>query len=126
LPATNGGTAATACGLTALVTATPNQVRAQACALYYLVVNVLGLTMGPTGIALFTDYVFRDTSALRYSIACVSALAGVLAVTFLSLNLRHYGRALAEAQTWGSGGPAGGQALAHEAFEGGTATQRSR
>ena len=51
---------------------------------------------------------------------------GVLAVTFLSLNLRHYGRALAEAQTWGSGGPAGGQALAHEAFEGGTATQRSR
>jgi hypothetical protein len=103
LPASIAGTAATACGLTALVTATPNQVRGQASALYYLVVNILGLTVGPTGIALFTDYVFRDTLALRYSIACITVLAGVLAVTFLSFNLLHYRRALFESQTWASG-----------------------
>ena len=80
--------------------ATPNQMRAQASAMYYLVVNVFGLTVGPTGIALFTDYVFRDTLALRYSIACVSVLAGLLAITFLFYNLRQYRHAVAESLTW--------------------------
>lgn len=106
LPASIGTTAATACGLTALMVATPNQMRAQASAMYYLVVNVFGLTAGPTGIALFTDYVFRDTLALRYSVASVSALAGVLAVTFLFYNLRQYRNAVAESLTW-AGDPAG-------------------
>lgn len=100
LPASVGTTAATACGLTALMVATPNQMRAQASAMYYLVVNVFGLTVGPTGIALFTDYVFRDTLALRYSIACVSVLAGLLAITFLFYNLRQYRHAVAESLTW--------------------------
>jgi len=100
VPASVGTTAATACGLTALMTATPNQMRAQASAMYYLVVNVFGLTVGPTGIALFTDYVFRDTSALRYSVACVSALAGTLAIVLLLYNLRQYRQALAESAAW--------------------------
>jgi len=106
LPASIGTTAATACGLSALITATPNQMRAQASAMYYLVVNVFGLTVGPTGIALFTDYVFRDTLALRYSIACVCVLAGVLAFMLLSYNLRHFRRALTESTVWASADPA--------------------
>lgn len=104
LPASIGTTAATACGLTALMVATPNQMRAQASAMYYLVVNVFGLTVGPTGIALFTDYVFRDTLALRYSVACVSVLAGVLAITFLFYNLRQYRKAVAESLVWAGEG----------------------
>ncbi len=103
LPASMGTTAATANGLCALMTVIPNQLRAQSAALYYLVVNVLGLTLGPTGIALFTDYVFRDTQALRYSVACVSLLAGVLSATLLSYNLRQYRRVFAESETWVSG-----------------------
>lgn len=100
LPASIGTTAATASGLSALMTVTPNQMRAQASALYYLVVNVFGLTVGPTGIAIFTDYVFRDTAALRYSIACVAVLAGIAAAIFLSYNLRQYRASYLESLAW--------------------------
>jgi len=100
LPASIGTTAATANGLSALMTVIPNQMRAQSSALYYLVVNVFGLTLGPTGIALFTDYVFRDTTALRYSVACISAIAGVLSASFLIYNLSRYRRAFVESETW--------------------------
>ena len=102
LPASVGTTAATASGLSALMTVTPNQMRAQASACYYLVVNLLGLTLGPTGIALFTDYVFKDTNALHYSVASVSALAGLFAAVFLTFNLRHYRKAFIESQSWGN------------------------
>ncbi|RYG14155.1 MAG: MFS transporter [Burkholderiales bacterium] len=100
LPASVGTTAATASGLSALMTVTPNQMRAQASACYYLVVNLLGLTLGPTGIAIFTDYVFKDSGALRYSVASVSALAGIFAAVFLTLNLKHYRKEFVESQSW--------------------------
>jgi MFS family permease len=100
VPASIGTTAATASGLSALVTVTPNQMRAQCSALYYLVVNLVGLTFGPTGVAMFTDYVFQDINALRYSVACVAALAGTLAVAFLAYNLRQYRAAYIESLAW--------------------------
>lgn len=100
LPASIGTTAATACALGALMIVTPNQMRAQASALYYLVVNVVGLTIGPTGVALFTDYVFRDPLALRYSVMSISLGAVVFAAVLLVYNLRHFRVALAESQTW--------------------------
>lgn len=100
VPASVGTTAATASGLSALVTVTPNQMRAQCSALYYLVVNLVGLTLGPTGVAMFTDYIFKDVGMLRYSIMSVSLLAGAVAVLLLSYNLRHYRKAYAESQSW--------------------------
>jgi MFS family permease len=103
LPASIGTTAATANGLAALMTVIPNQMRAQSAAVYYLVVNVFGLTLGPTGIALFTDYVFRDTTALRYSVACIAVIAGVLSACLLSYNLGQYRRAFAESEKWVAG-----------------------
>jgi MFS family permease len=103
VPAATGTIAATANGLSALMTVIPNQIRAQSAALYYLVVNVFGLTLGPTGIALFTDYVFHDTAALRYSVACVSVIAGVLSACLLSYNLRKYRQAFAESEKWAVG-----------------------
>jgi MFS family permease len=100
LPASVGTTAATASGLSGLMIVTPNQMRAQASAFYYFVVNVFGLTVGPTGIALFTDYVFEDTAALRWSIACVGALAGAAAAVFLGYNLKQYRLAYLESRSW--------------------------
>lgn len=54
----------------------------------------------PTGIALFTDYVFDDDAMLRYSIASVSVLAGLFATGFLIYNLRHYAASFVESKTW--------------------------
>lgn len=100
LPASVGTIAATACGLAALMTVTPNQIRAQVSALYYLVVNLFGLTLGPTGIAVFTDYIFGEVSALRYSVASVVFLAGLLAAVFLTYNLRQFRLACIESRSW--------------------------
>jgi hypothetical protein len=44
--------------------------------------------------------VFQDINALRYSVACVSALAGTLSIAFLAYNLRQYKRAYIESQSW--------------------------
>ncbi len=103
LPASVGTTAATAAGLSGLMTVTPNQMRAQTSALYYLIVNLFGLTVGPTGIAMFTDYVFADTNMLRYSVASVATIAGVVAAILLSYNpeaLSPQLRGVAELEPW--------------------------
>jgi MFS family permease len=105
VPASIGTTAATASGLTGLMSVTPNQMRAQSSALYYLVVNVFGLTLGPTGIALLTDYVFRDTQALRYSVACATLVAGTFSAIFLFYNLRQYRAQAIEARAWAAPSP---------------------
>jgi MFS family permease len=99
-PATVGTMAATAAGLTGLMVVTPNQMRAQSSALYYLVVNLIGLTLGPTGIALFTDRVFHNDAMLRYSVLCVACLAGTFAIVLLIYNVKQYRRAYEEAQSW--------------------------
>lgn len=100
LPMTAGVLASTSAGISALMIVTPNQMRAQASALYYFVVNILGLTAGPTGIALFTDYVFRDESLLRYSVGSVALLAGLFATGILAYNLGQYRKVFREAQAW--------------------------
>jgi len=74
----------------ALQLITPNQLRAQIIALYFLVVNLIGLGLGPTATALITDYVFADTLALRYSLAIVAAVCLPLAVLSLGLSLKPY------------------------------------
>ena len=50
---------------------TPNRMRAQISALYLFVVNIIGLGLGRTAVALFTDYVFGRDDAVRYSLTIV-------------------------------------------------------
>lgn len=61
----------------------PVPMRAQTSALYLFVVNLLGLGIGPTLVASFTDYVYGDPLAVGRSLLWVS-LAGLVgaAVTF--------------------------------------------
>lgn len=100
IPSSLAGAAITATGVAALMMITPNQLRGQVTALYYFVLNVLGLTIGPTAVALITDYGFGDPQALRYSLAVVGAGAGILALGFLATNLRLYRAAMLEAEGW--------------------------
>ena len=59
----------------ALQQVVPNEMRAQVSAMYLFVVNIIGLGLGPTVIALLTDHVFHNDNMLRYSllIACTGA-----------------------------------------------------
>ena len=61
---------------------------------------VLGLTLGPLLIAVFTDSVFRDESMLRYSISIVTGSAGLMALMFLIANIKHFRASVIEADQW--------------------------
>ena len=105
IPANIGPAMATATGASSLMMITPNQMRGQMSALYLFVISILGLTVGPTAVAVVTDQVFGDEAALRYSIALVSGIAATLSLAVLSLNLAPYRRAIAESAAWdGSAG----------------------
>ncbi len=74
----------------ALQVITPNPLRAQMTALYFLVGNLIALGFGPTLVALVTDYGFRDPADLRYSLAVVSACVIPVGVLLAWLALKPY------------------------------------
>ena len=53
----------------ALQLMTPNRMRGQVTALFLLAANLIGLGLGPTVIAMVTDYIFMDEAAIGKSIA---------------------------------------------------------
>ena len=71
----------------------PNSMRGQASALYLFIVNLLGLGIGPTFLALMTDYVFGE-DGIRYSLVVVTGAAHVLAALALLFGLGPYRRSL--------------------------------
>lgn len=91
-----GGSIPASGGAAALMVLAPNQMRAQVSALYYFTISLLGLGLGPSLVAFVTDYVFRDESALRYSIAIVSVLAGTGAALVLAWVRRPFRRTAAQ------------------------------
>ena len=74
---------------------TPDRMRAQFGAAYQLSLNLLGLSLGPTAVAVITDYVYRDELMLRYSLSWVVALFNPIAVALVYFALRHRRRQLA-------------------------------
>jgi MFS family permease len=74
----------------ALQVITPNPLRAQVSALYFLVSNLIVIGLGPTVVALVTDYGFGDPMRLRYSMAIVSATAIPIGVALAWLALKPY------------------------------------
>lgn len=73
---------------------TPNQLRGQAIAIYIFVVALMGMSLGPTTIAVITDYVFRDPLAVRYSIIVFTLIFSTLAFMLLYLGLKPYRRSV--------------------------------
>jgi MFS family permease len=72
----------------------PNQMRGQAAAIYLFVNNLVGLGLGPTAVALVTDYVFRDDNMVRYSLLIVATAAHLISAVLWWIGLKHYERSL--------------------------------
>lgn len=70
---------------------TPVQMGGQVTAILLCISNLIGLGLGPTSIALCTDYVFHDDNAVNYSIALVGGVC--MTITILAL---WYGRKVHE------------------------------
>ena len=82
----------------ALQPITPNQMRAQVSALYLLSVNLVGMGIGPTFVALMTDYLYGDPALVGYSLATVAATAAPLSALILYTGLKFYRQSLLEAE----------------------------
>jgi MFS family permease len=78
----------------------PNSMRGQASALYLFVITLIGLGLGPTAVALVTDYGFGDDNALRYSLLIVTTIAVSASVLLLWRGLHPYRESLQRLQQW--------------------------
>lgn len=83
-------------GLTAAAVqiVTPNRMRAQVTAVYFLVVALIGSGFGPITVAVCTDYLFRDDMAVGKSLALVNGVLmpiGVLSLWLGAGNQREAG-----------------------------------
>jgi MFS family permease len=76
----------------------PNQMRAQVTSLFFLFMNLFGITGGATLVALCTDYVFHNDLAVGYSMSLIATAAGLLGAVCLAWGLQHF-RRTAQAQT---------------------------
>jgi MFS family permease len=84
----------------AILEAVPNAMRGQATAMYLLVVNLIGLALGPTAIALVTDRGFGYDAAVRYSLLIVPGTACILAAILFLIGLRSYNASLGRLEIW--------------------------
>ena len=78
----------------------PNQLRGFASAALIFVVNLIGLGLGPTSIAVVTDFVFGDEMMLRYSLVWAPAVILTLATTAGFLALKPYLKSLDYLEAW--------------------------
>lgn len=74
----------------------PNQVRALASSIFLFILNLIGIGLGPTSVALFTDYILKDESAIRYSMVLLYLIGGLFSTTLTYLALKPYRKAILE------------------------------
>jgi MFS family permease len=78
----------------------PNVMRGQASAFFLFVVNLIGLGLGPTAVAMTTDFVFHRDNAIHYSLVVVGTLAHVGAAALLWIGLKPFLRSLDRLAEW--------------------------
>lgn len=67
----------------ALQELTPNRMRGQVTAIYFFLLNLLGIGLGPTVVALFTENVYGGDASVRYAIATVVAITAPISALML-------------------------------------------
>lgn len=77
----------------------PNEMRATLSALYLFSINILGLGLGPTIVALLNDRVY-GVEGVGYSLATTSGVLAPIATVLLVLSFRSYRDAFAAARAW--------------------------
>lgn len=74
----------------------PNQVRALASSIFLFILNLIGIGLGPTLVALFTDFVFHDELMIRYSLVLLYLVGGGIGLLLSYLALKPYRLAIAD------------------------------
>ncbi|MEY2916884.1 MAG: hypothetical protein RIS73_598 [Bacteroidota bacterium] len=81
---------------TAIQELMPNQVRALSSAIFLFVLNMIGLGLGPFLVAFFTDSVFHDEKAIRFSLTALLVIGGTLSVLFYTIGYKGYKKVMEE------------------------------
>jgi MFS family permease len=68
----------------------PNQIRALASAIFLFIINIIGMALGPLVVAFFTDSIYKDELAIRYSLVALMAIGGLSALLFYSIGYLGY------------------------------------
>jgi len=79
---------------TAIQELMPNQVRALASAIFLFVINMIGMGLGPSFVAVFTDYVFHDELSIRFSLCALFVTGGASALLFYLVGYRSYNKTI--------------------------------
>jgi MFS family permease len=82
------------------VVISPNQLRGQLTAVYIFVTNILGMAVGTSILAAFTDFLYQDDGLLHYSIATAVAIFYPSAALLFWFCLPAYRQAAAETGSW--------------------------
>jgi MFS family permease len=69
---------------------TPNELRGQVTAVYLFILNLIGLGMGPTVVALITDRYYRDPLQVGNSMSITLSVALTLGVLLFASGMRAY------------------------------------
>ena len=92
---TFGIAATSATSVTALLNITPGVIRAQTVALYYMVISISGLLLGPFTVGWLSDNVFGNEN-LNYACATVPLIYGILVLPLAKFAIRSYNQELSE------------------------------
>ncbi len=74
----------------ALQEITPGSLRGRVTALYYLSINIVGLSLGASSVALITDKVFHQQAMLPWSLSIVTVVFGPLAAWLIVRSLAFF------------------------------------
>ena len=78
------------CGTSTLPLVSPNRLRAQVVAVYLLIANLLGNTIGPTGVGFMTDYMFKNEARLGDAISLVAPVLYIAGAVIACLAIGPY------------------------------------
>ena len=100
-----------AVAIASLQVVTPNQMRGQVLSFYLFTANILGLGLGPTFVALITDYFYKNEHYVGYSLSTAVAIILPLVSIILWFGLKPFRESLARADAWSNKvSPAGEEA----------------
>jgi MFS family permease len=77
------------CGSAVIPLIVPNRLRAQMMAVYFLIANLIGFSLGPTSVAVMTDHVFGDPQSINTSLSLAASFLFALGA-FLTLLASRY------------------------------------
>ena len=75
---------------TAMMTITPNDMRAKISSFYLFFSTLIGVTIGSAMVGFFTNFVFADESRIDDALAIVNCLIAPIAVVIIWRGMRHF------------------------------------